>query len=45
MIATDKKVLAGKLRIIVPVGARVGRCKVISAPSIEAVYAGWEAIR
>jgi 3-dehydroquinate synthetase len=45
MIATDKKVRAGKLRIIVPVGARVGRCKVISAPSIEAVYAGWEAIR
>lgn len=45
MLATDKKVRAGVLRIIVPVGSAVGSCKVVAAPAPEAVLAGLESIR
>lgn len=39
----DKKVAAGRLRLVLPVGP--GRCRVVEAPTAEAVGAGWDAIR
>jgi 3-dehydroquinate synthetase len=42
MVATDKKVLAGTLRIIVPVGSVPGRCAVVASPNEAALRAAWE---
>jgi hypothetical protein len=41
MVATDKKVLAGTLRIIVPVGSVPGRCAVVASPNEAALRAAF----
>ena len=44
----DKKASAGTLRLVLPdarsTGA-LGTCTVVTAPPVEAVHAGWDAIR
>jgi 3-dehydroquinate synthetase len=44
MLATDKKVRAGQLRIIVPIGDAPGACKVIANPPAHALHAAWQSI-
>jgi 3-dehydroquinate synthetase len=44
MLATDKKVRAGKLRIIVPTGPKPGTCRVVSNPPEHALHAAWQSV-
>lgn len=41
----DKKVTAGRLRLVLPCDDQHARCRVIVDPRLETVCAGWDAIR
>lgn len=43
LMADDKKVRGGRLRLVLPEGQ--GRCRVVDDPPADAVRAGWSAIR
>lgn len=45
LMSHDKKVVGGKLRLVLPCGDRIGVCRVVEDLDPKAIGAGWDAVR
>ncbi len=45
LMADDKKVVGGKIRLVLPTGNRPGVCAVVDSARAEHIAAGWDAVR